>query len=134
MDSVTKRILTRKSILKFGRVEIRDLSVQMIIDSRQEREIVSAYFGLSKIDFLPEILDELLVPLNMRIEKPGKVTDLKETMDLWYKHKYEVLGEKIKLGDWNRKNKDKRVSKKRNFINYEKNFTKQKMALKNHGK
>lgn len=134
MDSVTKRILTRKSILKFGRVEIRDLSVQMIIDSRQEREIVSAYFGLSKIDFLPEILDELLVPLNMRIEKPGKVTNLKETMDLWHKHKYEILGEKIKLGDWNRKNKDKRVAKKRNFINYEKNFTKQKMALKNHGK
>ena len=55
-------------------------------------------------------------------------------MDLWYKHKYEILGEKIKLGDWNRKNKDKRVAKKRNFINYEKNFTKQKMALKNHGK
>ena len=92
---ITHRILTRKSILGFGRAHIRDLSVQQIIDSGNMKELIRAYYGLSKIDFTEDVLNEVGITQDVRIIKPGKL-DFSEVslkvnycMDKWYSNKSE---------------------------------------------
>jgi len=69
---VLKRVLTRKSILGFGYKEDRDLSVQMLLDLGKKTLLRDAYYGLDKIDFTDDILNELEITEQYRISKPGK--------------------------------------------------------------
>lgn len=69
---ILKRTLTRKSILGFGYSENRDLSVQMLLDLKRNYVLISSYFNLDKINFTDDILDELGITEEWRIEKPGK--------------------------------------------------------------
>jgi len=69
---ILKRILTRKSILGFGYSDVRDLSVQMLIDSGRQNVLINSYFNLEKIGFIEDVLDELGITEEYRIEKPGK--------------------------------------------------------------
>lgn len=69
---VLKRVLTRKSILNFGYATVRDLSVQMLLDLKNHDVLISAYFNLEKIDFIEDILDELLITPEFRLVKPSK--------------------------------------------------------------
>ena len=41
----------------------------------KHKELIKIYFGLSKINFIDEILDELGISEDMRISKPGKIVD-----------------------------------------------------------
>jgi len=72
MSRVLKRVLTRKSILGFGYAEYRDLSVQMLLDLNKHNLLIDVYYGLEKIDFIPDILDELGITEEFRIIKPSK--------------------------------------------------------------
>ena len=69
---ILKRTLTIKSILGFGYSENRDLSVQMLLDLKRNYVLISSYFNLDKINFTDDILDELGITKEWRIEKPGK--------------------------------------------------------------
>ena len=44
----------------------------------KHKELIKIYFGLDKITFMDDILDELGISEDMRIEKPGKIKDLEE--------------------------------------------------------
>ncbi len=85
MSRILKRVLTRKSILGFGYASVRDLSVQMILDLGKRTYLVSSYYGLEKITFTDDILDELGIKEEFRIEKPGKMKNYDEVNGMVYK-------------------------------------------------
>ena len=76
--SVNLRKLTRKSRLGFGYKEIKEIRIQDILIMNKHKELIKIYFGLDKITFMDDILDELGIAKDMRIEKPGKIRDLEE--------------------------------------------------------
>ncbi|TXB65310.1 hypothetical protein FRY74_07770 [Vicingus serpentipes] len=76
--SVNLRKLTRKSRLGFGYKEIKEIRIQDILIMNKHKELIKIYFGLDKITFMDDILDELGISEEMRIEKPGKIKDLEE--------------------------------------------------------
>jgi len=41
----------------------------------KHKELIKIYFGLGKINFTDDILDELGISEDMRIPKPGKIVD-----------------------------------------------------------
>lgn len=73
---ILKRTLTRKSILGFGYFDVRDLSVQMMLDLGKHSFLINAYFNLDKIDFIDDVLTELGITNEWRIEKPNKNIEL----------------------------------------------------------
>jgi hypothetical protein len=76
--SVNIRKLTRKSRLGFGYRDIKHITIQDILIMNKHKELIKIYFGLSKINFIDEILDELGISEVMRIPKPGKIVDYDE--------------------------------------------------------
>lgn len=78
---ILKRVLTRKS--KFGIGKYKNYTVQQIIDMRLKLKLESAYFKLTSIDFTPDILDELKITEEFRLEKPAANRDLYYE---WLKH------------------------------------------------
>ena len=76
--SVNLRKLTRKSRLGFGYRDIKDITVQDIMIMNKHKELIKIYFGLGKINFTDDILDELGISEDMRIQKPGKISDYNE--------------------------------------------------------
>ena len=73
--SVNLRKLTRKSRLGFGYRDIKHITIQDIMIMNKHKELIKIYFGLGKINFTDDILDELGISEEMRIEKPGKIED-----------------------------------------------------------
>ncbi len=76
--SVNMRKLTRRSRLGFGYQDIKNITIQDILIMNKHKELIKIYFGLDKITFMDDILDELGIAEDMRIEKPGKLRDLEE--------------------------------------------------------
>ena len=76
--SVNMRKLARKSRLGFGYQDIKNITIQDIMIMNKHRELIKIYFGLDKITFMDDILDELGITEDMRIEKPGKIRDYEE--------------------------------------------------------
>ena len=74
--SVNMRKLARKSRLGFGYEDIKHITIQDILIMNKHKQLISIYFGLDKITFMDDILDELGITEDMRIEKPGKIRDL----------------------------------------------------------
>lgn len=70
----TKRILTRKSLLKFGKW--KDYTVQELLNLGKKEQLISAYFKLTSIDFKENILIELGITESFRIEKPNSNKEL----------------------------------------------------------
>lgn len=70
MDVIRLRTLTYKSKMGFGSKENRERTVQSILKFHP-RHLITAYFNLSKITFINEVLDELGITEKWRIEKPG---------------------------------------------------------------
>jgi hypothetical protein len=91
---VLKRILTRKSILGFGNYDVRDLSIQMLLDLRKYNVLICAYYNLGKIGFTDDILDELGITPEYRIEKPGKS---EEKRILFFSNRLDKMTDKEKL-------------------------------------
>ena len=76
--SVNLRKLTRKSRLGSGFRDIKHITIHDILIMNKHQELIKIYFGLSKINFIDEILDELGISEDMRIPKPGKIVDYDE--------------------------------------------------------
>lgn len=76
--SVNMRKLARKSRLGFGYQDIKHITIQDILIMNKHKQLINIYFGLDKITFMDDILDELGIDESMRIEKPGKIRDLAE--------------------------------------------------------
>ena len=76
--SVNMRKLARKSRLGFGYQDIKNITIQDILIMNKHKELIKIYFGLDKITFMDDILDELGISEDMRIEKPGKIRDYPE--------------------------------------------------------
>ena len=91
---ILKRILTRKSILGFGNYDVRDLSIQMLLDLRKYNVLICAYYNLDKIGFTDDILDELGITPEYRIEKPGKS---EEKRILFFSERLDKMTDKEKL-------------------------------------
>ena len=68
--TVLLRTLARKSVLDFGKH--KDRSVQQLLDLKHYRVLRWYYYNCSMISFLPDILDEIGIPEESRIAKPGK--------------------------------------------------------------
>ena len=73
--SVNLRKLTRKSRLGFGYRDNKHITIQDILIMNKHKELIKIYFGLGKINFTDDILEELGISEDMRIEKPGKIED-----------------------------------------------------------
>lgn len=80
--SVNLRKLTRKARLGFGYKEIKEITIQDILIMNKHKELIKIYFGLDKITFMDDILDELGISEDMRIEKPGKIKDYDQRDEL----------------------------------------------------
>lgn len=69
-ETVLVRKLSLKSKLNFG--DNGHLTVQDVIYAGREADLVWAYYNLSKISFIDEVLDLLGIEPEKRIAKPGK--------------------------------------------------------------
>ena len=80
--SVNLRKLTRKARLGFGYQDIKNITIQDILIMNKHKELIKIYFGLDKITFMDDILEECGISEDMRIEKPGKIRDLEKRNEL----------------------------------------------------
>ena len=128
VDVTLLRTLTEKSQLKFGKYA--DSTVKEVINSRHLGYLRWCYFNCSKISFIEDILEELKISENYRIEKPGKNLELGEKLDeeIWermsglIRHINEGVGKKEQKRKLARHNK-------RDSLKY----TKSVMQRINHG-
>jgi len=74
MASILLRKLTKKSTLNFGKY--KDYTVNHLFGMKKQIELISIYFKLSTITFTDDILDELGITEEYRIEKPSKNMEL----------------------------------------------------------
>lgn len=65
----TLRVLTKKSKLGFGKYKHQ--TVQFMLDNMRKQRLISPYFNLTSITYTEEILNELGITKEWRIEKPG---------------------------------------------------------------
>ena len=135
--------MARKSVFTFGKYENR--TVQQCIDLKNLRALRWYYYNCSMISFLPDILDEIGITEEWRIEKPGKNPDKGEELNrikdentaIFRRNAYEN-GKVEELGKINKVKK--RMAKRREFeynnaiFEDERNFTKGRMQAKNHGR
>ena len=61
--------MARKSEFTFGKWEL--YTVQQVLDLKGYRSLRWYYYNCSMVSFLPDILDELWITEEWRIEKPG---------------------------------------------------------------
>ena len=90
-DVTLLRTMTFKSTMKFGKYH--DLTVRGIIDmigSRGVRYLVWVYYSASKVSFMPDVLDELYILPENRIEKAGNVANDEEL------HYYQLQAKKAR--------------------------------------
>ena len=76
--SVNMRKLARKSRLGFGYQDIKNITIQDIMIMNKHKQLINIYYGLDKITFMDDILEECGIMEDARIEKPGKIRDLEE--------------------------------------------------------
>ena len=69
----TLRTLTRKSKLGFGKW--KDYTVQELLDLRKPLVLISPYYKLTSINYIEDILIELNITQEYRIEKPSSNKD-----------------------------------------------------------
>jgi hypothetical protein len=80
MSSILLRKLTKKSTLNFGKY--KDYTVGHLLGMKKQIDLTSIYFKLSTISFTDEVLDELGIPEDYKIVKPGKNEELYKTFML----------------------------------------------------
>lgn len=70
MSNVSKRVMTLKSVIGFGKYE--SLTIQRIVDMGKLSYLRWVYFSYEKIDFVEEILELLGIDKKYRLVKPAK--------------------------------------------------------------
>lgn len=121
--TIRLRKLARKSILWFGKHE--GLSVQQIIDLQHHTYLRWVYFNCEEVGFLDEILDEIRVPEDMRIEKPG-------TNPEFHTQLREKLAEKMRFKDKMHFNKVRRIRKEYKELKTTNKSVKKKSVLQSY--
>jgi len=79
VDITLLRKLTEKS--KFGFGKYNNLAVREVLNLQHPQYIRWCYFNLDKISFIEDILNEVKIPKEYRIEKPGKNPELGKKLD-----------------------------------------------------
>lgn len=69
--------MTRNSKMAFGKY--KEKTVQEMLDLRRNLDLISAYYKLTSINYQDDILNELKITEEYRIEKPSK------NLDMYYK-------------------------------------------------
>lgn len=82
METKILRKLAEGSKLNFGKYS--DLAVREVLDLRHPNYLRWCYFNLQGISFVDDLLDKL-IPLEYRIDKPGKNPELGKELEnkLW---------------------------------------------------
>jgi len=88
----TLRTMTRKSKMGFGKY--KDKTVQEMLDLRRTLDLISAYYKLTSINYFEDILIELKITEDYRIEKPSANKEMyyKFLNENGYKLKSRVQG------------------------------------------
>jgi hypothetical protein len=116
-DTVRMRTLTWKSSYGFGDSYTKDLTMLQLRDLGKISQMVKAYYFLSKINYIDEILDYLCITPDLRIDKPfsfrGKESHkgtslVKKVLDKYYANYTEM--ERIKNSSM-QKSQSNRVAK-----------------------
>lgn len=142
MDAVTLRKLSRKSVLWFGKH--KDRTVQQVIDLKNFRALRWYYFNLSGVSFLDDVLDEIGITEEYRIEKPGKDPEKGEMLNAMkdcnaakFAHAAYENGNGAALGKFIKQRKKEQKLKKGQLAEYERNdkkkFSKGNLQQVNHG-
>lgn len=140
--TVLLRTLARKSVLDFGKHEGR--TVQQVLDLKHTRLLRWYYYNCSMISFLPDILDEIGITEEWRIDKPGKDPEKGDMLDrrkdaATAKHRIESFenGDLKEMGRISHQMAKQRKRSKAKYIQFAKNdrkeFSKGNMAWKNQG-
>jgi len=113
-DVVLLRTLSRKSIIGFG--HFNDLTVQNLLDTRKERELLKIYYLFRNIDFLPDIKEELCITGERVIDKklPNPERFQKkyyEYMNLCMQDIWKIQNEKWGFKMVGIRKKDKKIDK-----------------------
>jgi len=97
------RKLTKKSTLKFGKWA--DLTIENLL--KMEKQYLRwVYYNSSNIDFMDDVLDELGITTEFKIQKPGKDTELGKTAEIEIK-KIEKAKDVSLITKLNAQNKNK---------------------------
>lgn len=110
----TLRTMTRKSKIGFGKY--KEKTVQELLDLRRNLVLISAYYKLTSINYKEDILNELKITEQYRIEKPSA------NKEIYYKFLNEN-GYKLKLRGQGADKLKKQT----------KNFSKRQLQGMNHG-
>ena len=128
-DITLLRKLSLKSKLNFG--QYPDLSIQELINLEKKSYLRWVYFNCDKITFFDEILDEIKIPLEFRIEKPSKNPEKYIELNEIIKSKMSPL---LKHINEKKKKKYQKVKRKISVSIDKKTFSKDSLRLKNQGK
>lgn len=128
-EAIRLRTLTKKSLMTFGKYH--DWRLGDLINMGKQEYLIWCYYNLSMISFMPDILDELGITEEWRIEKPG----IDE--DLFFKLKKEITMNKTdleRMKDKSHRDKESRLDSYRQSKQSKYKETKNYMQKKNHGK
>lgn len=141
--TILLRTLARKSVLDFGKHN--GWTVQQCLDMKNHRILRWYYYNCSMISFLPDILDEIGIPEDKRIDKPGKAPEIGEALDKQKEIKRAIFRrEAYESGDTEalkKINHDVSIERKRRVGTYcrfkrddRSRFSKGRMQSINHGR
>jgi hypothetical protein len=123
--NVKKRVLTLKSKLGFGKYE--SMTVESIIKLNKCDYLRWVYFNCANIDFIPDVLDNIQIPIIYRLTKPASNPDVLNVVNskAIEKNKFIVLNTD------EAKETRKRINN--TFKNKKTNLSKILLLRKNHG-
>lgn len=94
-EALRLRTMARKSVFTIGKWE--GYSVQQVLDLKGYNTLRWYYYNCSMISFLPDILDEIGITEEWRIEKPStdpeKGEELQKKIDNYFKSMMIRIGE-----------------------------------------
>ena len=109
-ELVLLRTLTKRSPILFGRYS--DLTVQELLNVNKYRYLRWMYFCCSKINFIPDILEQLGITSDYIINKPGVNENL---MDKLNNEKSDKMGSFTKLKQDSHKKKVNKFKTRRAY-------------------
>lgn len=120
--------MTFKSVLGFGYNNVRDKTVGRLIELGRHRLLISAYYGLEKINFTPEVLKALGIEITFK--KPNRINNKTLKKALIREALSNLSSEVVKLIDANNKQSRDRSKSRSKGINNN-IFTTSKSILRN---
>ena len=120
--------MTFKSVLGFGYNNVRDKTVGRLIELGRHRLLISAYYGLEKINFTPEVLKALGIEIT--IKKPNRINNKILKKALIKEALSNLSSDVLKLIDTNNKRSRERSKGRSKGINNN-IFTTSKSILRN---